>query len=92
MRNSVIGRTGQWWKVVLGMAALLFGSIAPLFESSGISITVGTVIAVVGYGLSIALVRCPACGEHWFWKALIDAGLYRPLFTRPACPGCGHEY
>ncbi|MGI9343750.1 MAG: hypothetical protein ACR2QV_13010 [Gammaproteobacteria bacterium] len=92
MNKSVIGRTGQWWKVALGMAALLFGSIAPLFEGSGISVTVGTVIAIVGYGLSIALLRCPGCGEFWFWRALMDASLYRPLFTKPGCPSCGHEY
>ena len=92
MNESVIGRTGQWWKVALGVAALLVGSIAPLIESSGISVTVGTIIAIVGYGLSIILLKCPACGENWFWKALLDASLYRPLFTRPSCPGCGHEY
>lgn len=92
MNQSVIGRTGQWWKFALGIAALLVGSIAPLFESSGISVTTGTIIAVVGYGLSVAMLRCPACGEHWFWKALIDASLYRPLLTKPQCPGCAREY
>jgi len=92
MNKSVIGRTGQWWKVALGMAALIFGSVAPLFESSGITVTAGTVIAVVGYGFSVAMLRCPSCGEHWFWKALIDASLYRPLFTRSTCPGCGRDY
>ena len=92
MSESIIGRTGQWWKVIIGVAALLFGSIAPLFEATGITVTVGTVIAVVGYGFSVALIRCPGCGERWFWKALVDAGLYKPLFTKPTCPGCGREY
>ena len=92
MNESVIGRTGQWWKVVLGIAALLFGSVAPLFEDSGISMTTGTLIAVAGYGLAAALIRCPGCGERWFWKALLDAGLYKPLFTQTACPACHREY
>ena len=63
MKNSIIGRTGQWWKVIIGFVALLVGSIAPLFESSGISVMSGTVLAVVGYGYTVAMVRCPACGE-----------------------------
>lgn len=92
MSKSVIGRTGQWWKVVVGIVALLVGSIAPLFETSGISVTTGTVIAVIGYGFSVALLRCPGCGEHWFWKALVDASLYKPLFTRASCPACQREY
>ena len=92
MSESIIGRTGQWWKVIIGVAALLFGSIAPLFEATGITVTVGTAIAVVGYGFSVALTSCPGCGERWFWKALVDAGLYKPLFTKPTCPGCGREY
>lgn len=92
MNESVIGRTGQWWKLALGISACLFGSIAPLIETSGVSVAAGTVIAVAGYGLSVALLRCPSCGEHWFWQALIDASLYRPLLTRPQCPGCGREY
>jgi len=92
MKNSIIGRTGQWWKVIIGMVALLVGSIAPLFESSGISVISGTVLAVVGYGFTVAMVRCPDCGERWFWKALVDAGLYKPLFTKPECPACGKAY
>ena len=92
MKESVIGRTGQWWKLALGMGALVFGSVAPLFESSGVTVTAGTVIAIVGYGLTVALLRCPGCGEHWLWKALLDASLYRQLLTRSTCPGCGHDY
>ena len=92
MRNSVVGRTGQWWKVVLGVVTLLYGSIAPLFDASGVSVMVGTVIAVVGYGLATYLLRCPGCGEYWFWKALFDGSLYKPLFTQPKCPACDQEF
>ena len=92
MKNSIIGRTGQWWKFVIGAGALLVGSIAPLFEGSGISVTAGTVLAVAGYGLTVALTRCPNCGTRWFWKALVDASWYRPLFTKPDCPACGRAY
>jgi len=92
MKNAVIGRTGQWIKVLIGFVALLVGSIAPLFESSGISVTNGTILAIAGYGLTVLTVRCPDCGERWFWKALMDASLYKPLFTQPSCPACGKDF
>lgn len=89
-KNSVIRNTGQWWKLVTGIVALLLGSIAPFFEASGMSWTVGTIIAVVGYGFTLAFIRCPGCGQRWFWKALIYSEIYRPLFTEPSCPSCNH--
>jgi hypothetical protein len=86
--NSVIRSTGQWWKLVIGVVALLLGSIAPIFESSGMSWTVGTIVAVIGYGFSLAFIRCPGCGQRWFWRALIYSEMYRPLFTETVCPSC----
>jgi hypothetical protein len=86
--SSVIRNTGQWWKLVIGVLALLLGSIAPIFESSGMSWTMGTIVAVIGYGFSLAFIRCPGCGQRWFWRALIYSEMYRPLFTEPGCPSC----
>ena len=90
--SSVLTKTGQMWKFWVGVIAVVVGSVAPLFEGTGISLTVGTVIAVVGYALSVALTRCPACQERWLWKALLDAGLYGPLFKESACPACKHDF
>lgn len=90
--QSVISRTGQLWKFWLGVIAVLAGSIAPSVEAAGISWIAGTILAVAGYGLTVALTRCPACQERWLWKALLDAGLYGPLFKEPACPFCKKEF
>ena len=87
-KNSVVRSTGQWWKLVIAVLALLLGSIAPFFEASRMSWTVGTIIAVIGYGFSLAFIRCPGCGQHWFWRALVYSEMYRPLFTEPDCPSC----
>ena len=86
--SSVIRNTGQWWKLVIGVVALMLGSIAPIFESSGMSWTVGTIVAVIGYGFSLAFIRCPGCGQRRFRRALIYSEMYRPLFTDPGCPSC----
>ena len=90
--NSVIRLTGQFWKLAVGALALLIGSLAPLVGASGMSWTTGTVIAVVGYTFACMAVRCPGCGSRWLWQAALDAGLYRPLFTRPACPQCQRDF
>ena len=90
--TSVIGKTGQWWKLVIGVLALVIGSIAPFFEASGMSWTVGTIIAVIGYGFTLAFVRCPNCDLRWFWKALIYSEMYGSLFKTAVCPSCKHDF
>lgn len=90
--SSVIGLTGQFWKLAIGVAALLVGSVAPLFEASGMSWTVGTIVACVGYAFPCYAVRCPGCGSRWFWQAALDATWYPPLFKGSSCPACKHDY
>lgn len=76
------------WKLILGVVTLIVGSTAPAFEQTSMSWTAGTIIAVIGYGFSVAFISCPSCGQRWFYKALLDAGLYGPLFRDPSCPAC----
>lgn len=90
--NSVVSRTGQMWKLYIGVIALIAGSIVPMFEGSGISWTAGTVIAVLGYAGTAMFTQCPACGQKWFAKALIYAELYGPLFRTSVCPGCKKDF
>ena len=90
--ESVIGKTGQWWKLGIGVIAMMVGSIAPVIDSAGMSMMTGTVIALAGYAFSIAFISCPHCQLRWFWKALIYADLYKPLFTKSTCPSCDHEF
>lgn len=90
--SSVVARTGQMWKVVLGGAALLTGSFAPLLSTSGLSWTSGTVLAIVGYAFVCLAVRCPRCGSRWFWQAALDASVYGRVFRRAVCPACEHDY
>lgn len=91
-QSSVIGLTGQYWKLALGIGVLLVGSFAPLAAATGMSWTTGTVLAVAGYAFVCLTVRCPACGSRWFWQAALDAGLYRPLFRSSVCPQCERDY
>jgi hypothetical protein len=91
-QSSVLGLTGQYWKVAAGVVALVAGSIAPLFAASGMSWTTGTIVACAGYAFTCLAVRCPVCGSRWFWQAALDAGLYGPLFKGSACPACKRDF
>jgi hypothetical protein len=91
-RNSVIQHTGQMWKFILAMAALIVGSIAPLFPETGISWTAGTVLAVGGYAFGCFYIACPGCGKRWFWEALMHAEWYKPVLVDSICPACNRNY
>ena len=48
LKQSVITKSGQLWKLAVAVVVLLVGSFAPLYPVTGISWTSGTVIVVVG--------------------------------------------
>lgn len=90
--NSVVTRTGQFWKLAIAIVLMIVGSFAPLWEPLGISWTLGTVLVFVGYGLGVLLIVCPKCSNRWFWSAALDPTLYGPLMKAPACPACKEEF
>jgi len=90
--NSVLRLTGQSWKLVVGVLALLVGSFAPLSAATGLTWTTGTILAIVGYAYTCIAVRCPSCGSRWFWQAALDAGVYAPVFKGSACPTCKKDF
>lgn len=92
MKHSVITHTGQTWKLVLGITLLLAGSFVPLVKSVGMSWTVGTIIAGVGYVFALVFIRCPNCKSRWLWQATLNAELYAPLFKDSACPQCKRDF
>ena len=92
MASSVVRITGQNWKLIVGVLALLVGSFAPLSSRIGMTWTQGTILATVGYCFTLFAVRCPACGSRWFWQAAQRVELYKPLFTESRCPDCKHEF
>lgn len=86
--NSVVGTTGQGWKLVAALVAILAGGVLPAFPATGMSWTVGTIIAIAGYALGVALIRCPVCKARWFWDALMQPELYKQVLTHADCPAC----
>ena len=92
LKNSTVGRTGQSWKLVVAVLALVVGSTVPAIPAANMSWTVGTILAVVGYAFGVLMIRCPGCGARWFWDALMRAELYKAVLTQPVCPECGRDF
>ena len=92
MRNSIIRKTGQTWKLAIAVVAMVAGSIVPAFPVAGMSWTVGTIIVVVGYVFGSALIACTACSSRWFWTALTQPETYKAVFTDATCPACGKDF
>ncbi len=90
--SSALSLTGQYWKFAFGVTGLLVGSIAPLFQATGMSWTVGSLIAGAGYAFALFAVRCPSCGSRWLWKAALDPAYYEPVFKGSVCPHCKHDF
>jgi hypothetical protein len=90
--HSVIKLTGQMWKLLLAVIAMLIGSFAPLFPLTGITLTAGAVLAIGAYAYGCYAIVCPACKIRWFWGALMRAEWYKPLLTKSTCPACSHDY
>lgn len=91
-KNSIIGATGQSWKLAVAVLALVAGSIVPAFPAAGMSWTVGTILAIAGYSFGVLLIRCPACGRRWFWDALMQPEIYKAVLTSDSCPACNREF
>ena len=90
--ESVISQSGQLWKFLIAMVALLVGSFAPLFVEEIISWTTGSVMAIGGYVFGLLAIKCKDCNKMWFWEAALDARLYKPILKESGCPCCQHRY
>jgi hypothetical protein len=86
--TSLMGQSGQLWKFIVAVVALLVGSFAPLFPELGIGWTAGTILAIGGYCFGLYSIHCGACGQRWLWEATKGDIAYSVLFKDSTCPGC----
>jgi hypothetical protein len=99
--NSVIKRTGQWWKLVVAFCTMLLGGAAIVIafstlgnkktpEGFSLLMLTGVVVGLFGGFLGV-LVRCPNCHTHWVWSALKGqnaGGWLAWLLSQRNCPAC----
>jgi hypothetical protein len=98
---SVIRKTGQWWKLVVSMAATVTGGIGMFVARQEMSASAAWLpLAMMLGGIGLCLgglvfacvsIRCPRCRAHWFWAAVSRraSGEWLPwLLSHPTCPNC----
>ena len=101
-RAGVFIRSGQVWKAVAGLVAIVTGTgliywTSFRFQVYDRSLTVllfGTILAAAGTILPWFAVRCPNCRDPWLWRAMSRSPhrywLSR-LLVQEHCPNCGYD-
>jgi len=83
-RRSVIAKSNQIWKAVVGLALLIGGGatdvIVTLLAYSHGSLAnhdqlynvqaISTAVALLGFAYLCARIRCPKCGAKWVWMGV----------------------
>jgi DNA-directed RNA polymerase subunit RPC12/RpoP len=88
-RSSLIAKTRQGWKVMIGdvLAVVVVIDAVTLFSLA----TLFAGVAIIAIETSI---RCPRCCVSLGWRALRDVPItrsYRELTQREDCPACGYR-
>ena len=76
-------RRRSWIALVVFFLAVPLAANLPL--SAGVLVIL---LALVGYGIFQARLRCPRCGSHLVRRRLAGASVYVPLAPR-SCAQCG---
>ncbi len=93
--QSVVRRSGQWWKLTTGFAGVVVaGGVLIYGISRGhfASILCGIALVAMAMFATFTAVRCPRCRDRWVWRAVRtrDANAWLPwLLVLRACPICG---
>jgi hypothetical protein len=101
--QSIIRRSGQWWKAVAAYAAVSGGGVMMLFAlahlvragdgSQFALLLFGILVGAAGFLAACLAIRCPDCGAHWVWLAVSKQSSNRWLVwlhDQQACPICNH--
>ena len=100
LKNSIIRKTGQFWKVILAFTGIVLGWIGMIvaltsFGSKEGGIVVAVVCLVIALTSMLFVfisVRCPKCNSRWVWIAASkkDKSEWPYWFLKlEKCPTCG---
>lgn len=100
-KNSILCCTDQAWKMwilhVSGFIAIPLIIATELFSSSLVArdhallLLLGITLAIGGFAFPCLSIKCPDCGDRWFWRAVSQkkSGNSVKWFEQSACPVCG---
>jgi hypothetical protein len=101
--NSVIKKTGQWWKLVLGFVGILLGGGLNFYSYYLMGASTSTrddwvIFAIGGIFLGLGsfaflciFIKFPDCCSRWFWKSVSTKDHRHYLMHalgHSVCPDC----
>ena len=100
--NSVIKKTGQWWKMLLFYFGTVCGGLMIFYgvtwmeqEGAMTWVLIGMPLFVVSFIFGIVAIRCPECKARWMWRLFHNKehkwGLPW-LLGRDDCPICKKKF
>ena len=100
--NSIIKKTGQWWKTNLSFGGTVLGGIVMFYglanlEKSNFSVVlalVGIAIGLASFIFACMSIKCPNCNEKLAWYAVSKKSPNKWLnwlITQPKCPKCNYD-
>ena len=102
LENSIIRKTGQFWKLPLSLFMLVGGWAGMVIaltsfdgkEGRSIIAIVSLFIAISGLLFAFVSVKCPKCNYRWVWIAAskINKSEWPHWFLKlGCCPSCGYN-
>jgi hypothetical protein len=99
--ESVVIRSRQVWKLVVGFAVLTVGFGVMVYGVQGgrtqgsfeLAMT-GVLLALAGVAWACLSIRCRACGMRWLWFAVKTQDRHawlQWLLSQRVCPSCGND-
>ena len=99
--NSILRKTGQWWKFQLAAVATVIGSVLmfsrlfgfgeELTDKSVLVIFSGMALMMIGFVFACLAIRCNTCGFRLFWYSVSqkDSEFWLNwLLSDSECPKC----
>jgi uncharacterized membrane protein YedE/YeeE len=99
--ESLIKKSGQWWKALLSFWAVILGGMAlmygiqhsddPNHPFAGYLDFFGLLTSIFGFVFGCLSIRCKACGAKWVWLAVSSQNVGSWMFWLEGvseCPKC----
>ena len=97
--ESIIRKTGQWWKLGLAFGGFFVGGILILGgltviasnQTAILVVLAGIVFGVASFVYSCSAIRCPSCGARWVWLGISGKSTgqwLNWLLNQSSCPKC----
>ena len=96
---TLLEQSGQRWKFsllvwgsVAGFGLMLAGMVLLRITYAYFALVLGgLVLGAASFVFASLSIRCPRCGQRWFWRAVSRRGPrdWYSALEKPRCDGCG---